>query len=87
MNARLQALQALQTLRPMGADAVKAVVPVLAEMMKDPQPSIRFQAAQVLGQMGPEARDAVIAALRDLDAESSSPPALADHRDERTPNG
>jgi hypothetical protein len=35
----------------------------------------------------PEARDAVIAALRDLDAESSSPPALADHRDERTANG
>ena len=34
----------------------------------------------------PEAREAVIAALRDLDAESSSPPALADHRDERTAN-
>ena len=32
----------------------------------------------------PEAREAVIAALRDLDAESSSPPALADRRDERT---
>ena len=35
----------------------------------------------------PEAREAVIAALRDLDAESSSPPGLADHRDERTANG
>jgi len=35
----------------------------------------------------PEAREAVIAALRDLDAESSSPPALADRRDERTANG
>ena len=35
----------------------------------------------------PEAREAVIAALRDLDAESSSPPALADDRDERTANG
>jgi len=34
----------------------------------------------------PEAREAVIAALRDLDAESSSPPGLADHRDERTAN-
>ena len=34
----------------------------------------------------PDAREAVIAALRDLDAESSSPPALADHRDERTAN-
>jgi predicted DNA-binding transcriptional regulator AlpA len=34
----------------------------------------------------PEAREAVIAALRDLDAESSSPPALADRRDERTAN-
>ena len=34
----------------------------------------------------PEAREAVIAALRDLDAESSSPHALADHRDERTAN-
>ena len=30
----------------------------------------------------PEAREAVIAALRDLDAESASGPALADHRDE-----
>ena len=35
----------------------------------------------------PEAREAVIAALRDLDAESSPPPALADYRDERTANG
>ena len=34
----------------------------------------------------PEAREAVIAALRDLDAQSSSPPALADRRDERTAN-
>ena len=34
----------------------------------------------------PEAREAVIAALRDLDAESSSPPALTDRRDERTAN-
>src|SRR5215470_10103004 len=34
----------------------------------------------------PDAREAVIAALRDLDAESSSPPALADRRDERTAN-
>ena len=35
----------------------------------------------------PDAREAVIAALRDLDADSSSPPALADRRDERTANG
>ena len=35
----------------------------------------------------PEAREAVIAALRDLDAQGSSPPALADRRDERTANG
>jgi hypothetical protein len=34
----------------------------------------------------PEAREAVIAALPDLDAESSSPPALADRRDARTAN-
>ena len=34
----------------------------------------------------PEAREAVIAALRDLDAQGSSPPALADRRDERTAN-
>src|SRR5215471_5992544 len=34
----------------------------------------------------PEAREAVLAALRDLDAESSSPPALTDRRDERTAN-
>ena len=36
----------------------------------------------------PEAREAVFAALRDLDAESSSPPpALADDRHERTADG
>src|SRR5215467_2684204 len=34
----------------------------------------------------PEAREAVIAALRDLDAQSSLLPALADRRDERTAN-
>jgi hypothetical protein len=32
----------------------------------------------------PEAREAVIAALRDLDTEGSSPPPLTDRRDERT---
>ena len=35
----------------------------------------------------PEAREAVIAALRDLDAESASGPALSDRRDERAENG
>ena len=35
----------------------------------------------------PEAREAVIAALRDLDAESASRPALTDRRDERAENG
>jgi hypothetical protein len=35
----------------------------------------------------PEAREAVIGALRDLDAESSSGAALTDHRDERAGNG
>ena len=35
----------------------------------------------------PEAREAVIAALRDLDAESASGPALTDRRDERAENG
>jgi hypothetical protein len=35
----------------------------------------------------PEAREAVIAALRDLDAASASGPALADRRDERAENG
>src|SRR5215467_5052029 len=34
----------------------------------------------------PEAREAVIAALRDLESESSSPSALAVHRNERTAN-
>ena len=35
----------------------------------------------------PEAREAVIAALRDLDAESASGPALTDRSDERAENG
>jgi hypothetical protein len=35
----------------------------------------------------PEAREAVIAALRDLDAESASGPTLPDRRDERAENG
>jgi hypothetical protein len=34
----------------------------------------------------PDAREAVIAALRDLDAESRSPPPLTDHRDEQDAN-
>jgi hypothetical protein len=35
----------------------------------------------------PQAREAVIAALRDLDAESASGSALPDRRDERAENG
>ena len=35
----------------------------------------------------PEAREAVIAALRDLDAGSTAGPALLDHRDERAEDG
>ena len=35
----------------------------------------------------PESREAVIAALRDLDAESAQGPALSDRRDERAENG
>ena len=45
--------------------------------------------ARIVGAVAPypEAREAVIAALRDLDAGSASGPALADHRDEGAENG
>jgi hypothetical protein len=45
--------------------------------------------ARIVGAVAPypEAREAVIAALRDLDAVSASGPALPDHRDEGADNG
>src|SRR5205814_9514382 len=45
--------------------------------------------ARIVGAVAPypEAREAVIAALRDLDAGSASGPALPDHRDEGAENG
>src|SRR3954468_10897646 len=45
--------------------------------------------ARIVGAVAPypEARQAVIAALRDLDAGSASGPALPDHRDEGAENG
>jgi hypothetical protein len=45
--------------------------------------------ARIVGAVAPypEAREAVIAALRDLDAESASGPTLPDRRDERAENG
>ena len=45
--------------------------------------------ARIVGAVAPypEAREAVIAALRDLDAGSASGPVLPDHRDEGAENG
>jgi HEAT repeat protein len=51
-------LDALRTLRSLGADA-RPAIPALRELLSDPVAKVRLLAAEVLGQLGPLARDAV----------------------------
>jgi len=56
--------QAMQSLRSLGADGEKAIVPILVDELKDP--ATRVQAAGELAQFGREASKAAVPALKDM---------------------
>jgi HEAT repeat protein len=64
-NDRLRAVEVLSQYR---GDA-RAAVPRLKELLKDPQPDMRWSAAMTLGEIGPEAREAVPALVSALNDE------------------